>query len=163
MIKEIKAPSSTIDSVKFSYSIFLAGSIEMGKAELWQDTFVEKIKKYFTTDKSVLIYNPRRDDWNGSLEQVYENDVLKNQINWELNALEKSTFVYFYFDPKTSSPITLLELGRFYNKNIVVNCPDGYFRKANVDIFCERYGIRQVSSMEEAIDYFAGKVNNNEN
>ena len=39
-------------------SIFLAGSIEMGKAEDWQTKVTEKFKPY-----DVLILNPRRDDW----------------------------------------------------------------------------------------------------
>lgn len=163
MIKEFKAPNQIIDSLNYDIKIFLAGSIEMGKAENWQIEIIKLFqKKYELEDEledseginyyheSLAIYNPRRDNWNGSLEQVYENATLNQQINWELTALEWSDVIYFYFDPNTISPISLLELGKFSDKAIV-NCPKGYCRKANVDIICERYKIPQVNSHEEFI------------
>ncbi len=51
---EFKAPERLYD-VK---SIFLAGSIEMGKATPWQDKLVSDL-----SDSNVVIYNPRRTDW----------------------------------------------------------------------------------------------------
>lgn len=45
-------------------SVFLAGSIEMGKAENWQ-IHVENLLEY--TD--CVIFNPRRDDWDSSWVQ----------------------------------------------------------------------------------------------
>jgi hypothetical protein len=39
-----------------------------------------------------------------------------------------------YFDPKGQSPITLLELGLFHDKDIIVCCPEGFWRKGNVDV-----------------------------
>ena len=58
-----------------------------------------------------------------------------------------------YFDPSTKSPISLLELGLFARtgKTIVV-CPDGFWRKGNVDIVCERYGVKVAHSLEEAVN-----------
>jgi hypothetical protein len=51
--------------------------------------------------------------------------------------------ICYCFDPKGMAPITLLELGLFAqsDKKIVVCCPDGYWRKGNVDILCSRLGI----------------------
>jgi hypothetical protein len=47
-----------------------------------------------------------------------------------------------YFDPNTKSPISLLELGLFaQSKKLIVCCPRGFWRKGNVDITCDRYGI----------------------
>ena len=45
MITVIKSPEN-IDDIHTPRNtvIFLAGSIEMGKAELWQDKFIEKLK-----------------------------------------------------------------------------------------------------------------------
>lgn len=59
-MKEIKAPNKISDA---GHTIFLAGSIEMGKAENWQDKVVRLLK-----DKEVIIFNPRRDDWDSSWE-----------------------------------------------------------------------------------------------
>jgi len=77
---EIKAPNSYEkhgDRIK----IFLAGSIEMGAAEKWQDKIVQAL-----TDKDVLILNPRRDDWDSSWKQTKDNKQFREQVEWELAA-----------------------------------------------------------------------------
>ena len=59
--------------------------------------------------------------------------------------------------PGTKSPITLLELGLHAGKNpqkLVVCCPDGYWRKGNVDIVCRRCGVRQVPTLDDLVRFF---------
>jgi hypothetical protein len=57
-----------------------------------------------------------------------------------------------YFDPNTQSPISLLELGlHARDGKLIVLCPEGFWRKGNVDIVCEKYGVKQVESFEELI------------
>ena len=57
-----------------------------------------------------------------------------------------------YFDPKTKSPISLLELGLFSRSDkLMVICPDGFWRKGNVDIVCEKYNIKNVLNLKDAI------------
>jgi hypothetical protein len=119
----------------------------MGKAENWQ----EKLTKGLA-NKNVTICNPRRDDWDSSWVQKIENPQFNEQVTWELNAQEKSDLIPVYFDPKTQSPITLLEVGLF-NKRCVVCCPEPFWRKGNIDIVCKRYGIPQVNSLDELIKY----------
>jgi len=135
-------------------SIFLAGSIEMGKAVNWQQQIVNKLK-----DSNVMIYNPRRDDWDSSWVQSIDNPQFNEQVSWELEHLEKADLVPVYIDPKTTSPITLLELGLHANSNkLVVCCPEGFYRKGNVDIVCERYNIKQVPNLQVLVDYVYFKV-----
>jgi hypothetical protein len=138
----IKSPNSIIH-FNSKPSIFLAGSIEMGTAENWQ----EDLTKYF--EKDFNIYNPRRDDWDSSWEQSIHNSQFYEQVSWELNALNKAQLIVMYFDPKTKSPISLLELGLYANsKKLHVICPEGFWRKGNVDIVCEKYDIPLYSSIE---------------
>lgn len=130
-------------------SIFLGGSIDMGKAVDWQRQVEEALAPY-----SVNIYNPRRDNWNSGWEQRIDNAPFAEQVNWELDALEESDLILMYFDPNGPAPVSLLELGLFgipNNDGMVVCCPEGYWRKGNVDIVCERYGIEQVPSLEQLI------------
>lgn len=128
-------------------SVFLAGSIEMGAAENWQ-TKVETA----LADLDIDVYNPRRDNWDPSWEQSIYNEKFVEQVEWELDALDEATYVLMYFDPKTKSPISLLELGLYaQNRKLVVVCPDGFWRKGNVDIVCERYGVCQCDSLEDAV------------
>jgi hypothetical protein len=142
----IKAPVNL--PLDMGKSVFLAGSIEMGKAEDWQTRVTKAL-----SDLDVTILNPRRDDWDSSWEQKKENRQFRNQVEWELHALEQATVIAMYFDPKTMSPISLLELGLFARfATIIVCCPDGFWRKGNVDIVCEKYRVQQVDTIEDLIE-----------
>jgi hypothetical protein len=128
-------------------SIFLAGSIEMGKAEDWQTYIGNKMADY-----DIVICNPRRDSWDSSWEQSIDNPKFKEQVDWEMDALEKSDCIFFHFEPGTKSPISLLELGLHAESGkCIVHCPEGFWRKGNVDIVCSRYNIKQIKSIDEGI------------
>lgn len=151
-MKEIKAPNAFSSHWKETPRpkyLFLAGSIEMGKAEKWQDKVVRLLKD---TDWTIL--NPRRDDWDSSWVQSKDNSQFRQQVEWELDAQEMADMILMYFDPATKSPITLLELGLFARSSrLIVVCPKGFYRKGNVDIVCERYGMLQAKTLEEAIKF----------
>ena len=131
--------------------LFLAGSIEMGKAVDWQKSVEEAVTKIAGDDVTVL--NPRRDDWDSSWKQAADNAPFREQVEWELRAQKEADLIVMYFQPGTQSPITLLELGLFHDKKLVVCCPEGFWRKGNVDIVCQNYGIEQVETLEELIEY----------
>jgi hypothetical protein len=144
----ILKPNSDINESGNLFTVFLAGSIEMGKAENWQETIENELEKF----KDICIYNPRRDDWDSSWKQEITHPQFNQQVNWELDALEKSDMIVFYFSPETQSPITLLELGLFSKSGkLVVCCPQGFWRKGNVDIICKKFAIPQVDSIDELI------------
>ena len=145
----IKSPNN-INKRNFNKpSIFLAGSIEMGNAENWQ----EELTKYFERDFN--IFNPRRDNWDSSWIQSIDNPQFYEQVNWELNGLDKSDLIIMYFDPNTKSPISLLELGLYAtSKKLHVICPEGFWRKDNVDIVCKKYDIPLYETINEFINKF---------
>ena len=142
-MKVIKAPNREKSN---GFSVFLAGSIDMGEAENWQEQ-IEKVLK----DTDVTVFNPRRDDWDSSWEQDISNDQFREQVQWELDRLEEANLIIVYFDPKGKAPITLLELGLHAGSNVVVCCPDGYWRKGNVQIVCDRYEMPLLETLEELI------------
>lgn len=134
--------------------MFLAGSIEMGTAEDWQSALVKDLAAH-----DVTVLNPRRDDWNSAWKQSILNPQFKEQVCWELDGLDAASIVVFYFDPTTKSPITLLELGiqiesasRTSSKTVVVCCPDGFWRKGNVEILCERYDVTCDNTYDELVE-----------
>lgn len=144
-------PPSPILSGQTIPLIFLAGSIEMGEAEDWQ-----KEVELSLNSLNVIILNPRRDIWEESWDQDINNPIFREQVEWELNAQDAADLILMYFDPNTLSPITLLELGIFsQSKKLVVCCPEGYWRKGNVDIVCERYNILQVDNFRKLCNYAA--------
>ena len=129
------------------HSIFLAGSIEMGAAEDWQTTLQDSL-----SDFDIVIYNPRRDEWDSSWEQRETNPQFNHQVNWEMDKLENANVIFMYFSPETKSPISLLELGLHANdEKMIVCCPDGFWRKGNVEIVCSRNGIPLFNDLNSAI------------
>lgn len=127
--------------------IFLCGSIEMGAAEQWQKVIVAALK-----DVKGTVLNPRREDWDSSWKQSIHDPQFYEQVTWELAAQEQADLILVNFDPQTKAPITLLELGLFApDRQVVVHCPEGYWRKGNVDIVCERWGVRQVNDFNGLI------------
>lgn len=146
---ETKAPHS-YTAYKEKFSIFLAGSIEMGVAVDWQRQIVSEL-----ATEDILILNPRRDAWDSSWEQSIDNPKFREQVEWELDALDAADLIAMYFDPNTKSPITLLELGFHAAKNpekLRVCCPKTFWRKGNIDITCARYGVAQVETIDELVN-----------
>lgn len=118
-------------------TIFLAGSIEMGGATDWQTELVVALGT-----RNVTVLNPRRDEWDASWKQSIEEPKFREQVEWELDGLERADLVAMWFEPSTKAPITLLELGlTARGDKLVVGCPDGYWRKGNIEVVCERFGI----------------------
>ena len=130
-----------------NYKVFLAGSIEEGKASLWQDKVINSFAQ-----EPVTFFNPRRTFWDTSWQQNKSDPNFRGQVDWELEAQERADRIIMFFEPNTRSVITLLELGLFARSGkLVVCCPEGYWRKGNVDIVCERYGVPMVSSLQHLI------------
>lgn len=130
--------------------VFLGGSIEMGNAEDWQTGMGE-----FFTNEKWGVFNPRRLDWDSSWEQKFTDPNFSQQVNWELNALDMADLILLYFVPNTKSPISLLELGLYADsKKIYVVCPNGFWRKGNVDIVCNRKNIPLFETLEDFKVFF---------
>ena len=133
--------------------IFLAGSIDMGKAEMWQPEIEEALK-----DDDVVIFNPRRLDFDATQPYIPENPYMSGQIKWELIHLDRANICVFYFDPNGKAPITLYEMGRVSLRvkcglaTGIVYCPEGYWKRTNVIINAEFDGFIIVESKKELID-----------
>lgn len=128
--------------------LFLAGSIEMGTAVDWQAAATA-----LALARGWSVLNPRRDDWDVSWKQEIGNHQFYNQVTWELMGLELCDKAIVYFAPGTQSPVSLMELGLFaWTSKLIVVCPDGFWRKGNVDIVCQRYGVKQAPDIASAIE-----------
>lgn len=150
----IEAPNSYTEALQNSdlYSIFLAGSIENGKAVDWQDTLSQTLAKF----ENVVVLNPRRKQWNPDIG----GQELRRQIIWEQIALKRVNLKVFYFDPKTHSPISLLELGQVlgFQNRVVVYCPPSFFRFTNVEVTCAQYGVNVHSDYNTFVSEIISKI-----
>jgi Nucleoside 2-deoxyribosyltransferase like len=145
---QIIKPPTPLPDMFAAPSIFLAGSIAMGQAEPWQAEVERAL-----ADLPTIILNPRRDEWDASWPQRADHAQFRGQVEWELAAQERAGLIAMYFAPGTQAPITLLELGLFADSGrLVVCCPEGFWRKGNVDIVCERYGVPQVDELDALIE-----------
>jgi hypothetical protein len=127
--------------------IFLGGSIEMGSAVDWQSKLAGII-----SDLDVVLLNPRRNDWDTAWKPVAADSNFRAQVEWELTALEASDLILIYFAPGTLSPVSLLEFGLYAGSGkLRVVCPDGFWRKGNVDITAARYGVPVYNNLDEFV------------
>lgn len=134
----IKPPNIESKDLDNKRSIFLAGTIDMGNSVDWQKEVETELKDY-----DIVIFNPRRDSWDSSWKQTIDNPKFNEQVNWELDHIDKATLVIMYFADDSKSPISLMELGYLCKEpnKVIVYCTDKFYRKGNVDIICQRNNI----------------------
>jgi len=144
MAIEIKPPHSLPENISDG-CVFLAGSIDQGTAIDWQSKVISMMK-----DTPSVILNPRRSTWNSEWKQDITETKFREQVEWELSGLALADVIAVYFAPHSKAPITLLEFGLYAQSGkLVVCCPSGFYRKGNVDIVCQRYGVETVPTIEE--------------
>jgi len=131
----VEPPASLPES---GLMMFLGGSIEMGVAEDWQS----QVAAAFADVDELVLLNPRRAAWDASWRQSIDEPVFREQVEWELEGLERSGVIAMYLAPGTRSPVSLLELGlHARGGKLVVLCPPGFWRRGNVEVVCARFGI----------------------
>lgn len=149
-MRQYKAPEKDRKG-EMGIRMFLAGSIEMGKARNWQKDLAGALR----FKKNLIVYNPRRDDWDPTWTQSKNNPKFVEQVTWELKNILKSDIIVFYIQGDTLSPITLYELGLISilslkgKKKIFVCCEEEYFRLGNVEIVADLFKMPMFYEYEE--------------
>ncbi|KAF2266310.1 hypothetical protein CC78DRAFT_531708 [Lojkania enalia] len=130
-----------------AYSLFLAGSIEMGAAITWQRHMAQ-----FLHHLPLTICNPRRGHWDPDSRPQPSDANFRTQVEWELEALSNASVICFFFDVNTKSPVTMMELGLWaHSGKVIVCCGEGFWKGGNVKLVCERYGIPCVNDFAELV------------
>jgi hypothetical protein len=128
-------------------SLFLAGSIEMGTAEDWQTDIAGRL-----ADLDVAILNPRRDEWDSTWRQSLDDPQFRAQVEWELDGLDRASVIALWLSPTTRAAISLLELGLTARSGkVIAGCPDGFWRKGNVEVVCARHGIPLLADFDSFV------------
>ena len=127
--------------------VFLAGAIDQGRAEPWQDVVFQYLQ-----DRPGTVLNPRRAAWDATWRQDLEDPRFAEQVTWELDALEAADAILCWLPAGSQAPISLLELGLHARRGrLVVGCPPGFHRHGNVDAVCRRWNIPMAASLQEAL------------
>jgi len=116
--------------------LFLAGAIDDGRAEPWQEAMIATL-----ADVRGTVINPRRREWDATWGRTLADPRLAAQVAWELDALERADVIAFWFPATAMAPVSLLELGlHVRGGRAIVGCMPGYHRHGNVAAVCGRYG-----------------------
>ena len=112
------------------------------------------------TDLIYLFFNPKRSSW----EQSIDNPNFKEQVTWELDGLDRSQIIFFYLDPNTKSPISLLEIGKYIasDKKLIICVPQGFWRRGNIEVLCDRYNIPLYDNLDIAIEMLKNSIETDE-
>ena len=130
--------------------LFLAGAIDSGQAIDWRTEVEQQLMH-----RDIVILNPRRKDWDASWKESITDPRFKQQVEWELDGMAGADQVLMYFTSENLGAITLLELGLMADKNkLVIVCPDGYWKKGNVEVVAERFRIPVSTNLQRAINCF---------
>lgn len=129
------------------YTVFLAGTIDMGNSIDWQKEFIERAKGW-SEDTTYVVYNPRREQGFGDNQEEF-----KYQVNWELEHLESCDFIVMCILGTSKSPISLMELGLFArSEKLEVICEPNFYRYGNVKITCEKYNVPLYESLDKYLN-----------
>jgi hypothetical protein len=75
------------------------------------------------------------------------------QVSWELDMLDAADVVVMYLAPGTKSPVSLLELGLWARSGkLKVCCPEGFWRRGNVEVVCQRHQIPLFDTLDDLLD-----------
>lgn len=131
----------------------------MGSAVEWQKTVCDK----YARSNVVTFYNPRRNDWDSSWEQTLGSPQFVEQVNWELDCMDRATFVFMYITAESKAPISLLEFGHImakYPEKLVVCVQENFYRRGNLEVMCNRQGIVLHYHIDAALSVLEHRVDN---
>lgn len=140
----VPAPARPVlrDDVK---SVFLAGTTSSTDQQDWRELLTQALGHL-----PVTIFNPYRADWDSSWKEDISDSKFVEQVNWELDMQERASVVVVYFHPLSQAPVSLLEFGLCARSaKAIVVCPQGYWKRGNVQVVCSRLGITFLDTIEE--------------
>ncbi|KAI1122621.1 hypothetical protein F5Y10DRAFT_253635 [Nemania abortiva] len=138
----IKAPSR--EPPLGAKKVFLAGTTNPTGDGDWRESLIASL-----ADQPLTIYNPLRLDWDSTWREDISFGPYREQVEWELDMQEAADVIVVYFHPATKAPVSLLELGLCASSGkAVVVCPEGYWKRGNVQIVCTRYNVEMVGDVD---------------
>jgi Nucleoside 2-deoxyribosyltransferase like len=120
------------------YRVFLAGAIDMGAAVDWQAQMIERLKDV----DDLVIFNPRRPN--------FSPETLDEQIEWELDHLEKCDTIFMWLPKDAKAPISFFEAGLYwFDGKLLIGADPGFYRRRNLEMTANRYGQNIFESLED--------------
>ncbi|KAL8372284.1 hypothetical protein RB595_001868 [Gaeumannomyces hyphopodioides] len=162
MAQVVKAPSCEPIACDQTV-VFLAGVTSPPDAD-WRIEIIDALSHL----RHVTIADPLRPDWDATWVEDPSFAPFADQVRWELELQERADVLVVHFGGRLDAasfegrldggaalgelpkaPISLLELGlrAGSGRRCMVVCNDGYWKRGNVLLVCERYGIEVFPSI----------------
>ena len=115
----------------------------------WQQKFIDNLVKLTDPYRGLLmirgaswiIFNPHVPPAQ-NLEPSLENPEFVQTIQWRLQMMDISDFVFLNLMNKSVSPVPVLEFGSLLTSGkLVVRCGEKYQIYSQVRMYCEKYGV----------------------
>ncbi|KAF2270342.1 hypothetical protein CC78DRAFT_451341, partial [Lojkania enalia] len=92
------------------------------------------------SDLSITIFDQRSSDWHQTQRLGNSHTSSKKYLSWKLACLEEADVIALYLQPVLISSSDMLEL-RIYSSSgkLVVCCPEGLWRRGDVEIVCQDF------------------------
>ncbi len=157
----IEAPAS-LEAFKGSKAIkgirvYVAGSIVVDESKkCWIYSFIDKLGQHFQ-NKNLFVFHPMQKDWDSDWGITKADPKFRKQFEWELEAQELADIIVMHFEHDALAPISLMEFGLNVRpiaigySRLIVHCPEGFWKKGNVDIVCAKYGIKQAKTFDNLV------------
>lgn len=137
-------------------SVVLYGAIEKEPDDNWASRLSDHLDSL-----PVAILNPRCKAWNSDWKEDISFAPFREQVAWEMDQAEIADILVFYFMPGTLTPIALLELGMHaarYGEKCVVCCPEGFYKRGNVQIVCKKFNAEFVEDLDTLAAVVKGRL-----
>ncbi|TVY18745.1 hypothetical protein LARI1_G004052 [Lachnellula arida] len=143
-------------------SVFLAGTTTTTTTTTapstadWRETLSASLRPYPLT-----IFNPARPDWDSTWREDITFAPYREQVQWELDKQATADLVVVYFHPATVAPVSLLEFGLAAGQSpgkVVAVAPEGYAKRGNVQIVCEKFGIEFLDDIDRLHESIVNKL-----
>lgn len=154
----IHAPSET--PINRPKSVFLAGTTTTTPTDPtnWRENLSALLHQH-----PITIFNPARPDWDTTWREDIAFAPYREQVLWELDKQAKADLVVVYFHPATLAPISLLEFGLSAHipHKVVAVAPEGYAKRGNVQIVCQKFGVEFLDSIDRLHESIVNKLSLN--
>ncbi|TAQ84246.1 hypothetical protein B7494_g7444 [Chlorociboria aeruginascens] len=150
-------------------TVFLAGTIDNppDSYPTWRSTLTSSLSYL-----PITLLNPYTPSWDSSWKEDISFSPFKKQVEWELDMQEVASVVVIFFSGPgrersgegKMAPISLLELGLAMGRdrgNVVVGVEEGYVKRGNVQVVCQRLGVKH--NLPQNLQIFAPLMHYSQN
>lgn len=132
-------------NITHKYTIFLAGTTSKTGEPDWRQSLIDTI-----SHQPVTVFNPLRTDWDATWREDYSDPRWVEQVEWELEMLDKANLIVVFFHGVSPAPISLLEFGLWAREGKAIACAmKDYSKRGNVMAVCRKYGAMFVETEDE--------------